>query len=49
MTMPLGPEENITKILLSTPSHLVGQYGEEDFQLSIAFDRKIKLRAATPP
>lgn len=40
--MSLGPEENITKFLLSTPSHLVGQYGEEDFQLSIAFDRNIK-------
>jgi hypothetical protein len=39
MTMTLNPEEDITKILLSTPSYLVGKYEEDNFLLSIAFDR----------
>ncbi len=36
--MTLHPEKDITKILLSTPSYLVGEYEEEDILLSIAFD-----------
>jgi hypothetical protein len=39
--MTFHPEEDITKILLSTPSYLVGKY-EEDFLLSIAFDRNFR-------
>jgi hypothetical protein len=35
--MTLKPEKNITKILLSTSSYLVGEYEEENFLLSIAF------------
>lgn len=37
--MALHPEEDITKILLSTSSHFVGKYEEDDFILSIAFNR----------
>jgi hypothetical protein len=40
--MSLRPEENITKILLSTPSYLVGEYKNEVFLLSIAIDRTLK-------
>jgi len=38
--MSLRPEKNITKILLSTPSYLVGEYEEEDFLLTIAFSNE---------
>lgn len=38
----MGPEENITKILLSTPSYFVGKYEDDDFMVSIAFDRTLK-------
>ena len=37
--MALRPRECVTKILLSTPSYFVGGYEEEDFLLSIAFNR----------
>ncbi len=40
--MTLRPKEDITKILLSTPSYFVGEYEEEDLLLSIAFDRTLK-------
>jgi hypothetical protein len=42
ITMPLGPEENITKILLSTPSYFVGKYVDNDCMVSIVFDRTLK-------
>jgi hypothetical protein len=41
--MPLRPEENITKILLSTPSNLSGEYEEEKFLVSIAADRTLNI------
>jgi hypothetical protein len=34
ITMALHPEKDITKILLSTPSYLVGNYEENGFLLS---------------
>jgi hypothetical protein len=40
--MTLRPKEDITKILLSTPSYLTGEYEEEDFLLSIAFDNNFQ-------
>lgn len=46
--MTLRPEEDITKILLSTPSYFVGEYEEEDFMLSIAFDRKSRYDPRDP-
>ena len=57
--MTLRPKEDITKILLSTPSYLTGTYEEDDFLLSIAFDDNFRygpndkeyfvLVAKTPP
>ena len=38
--MTLHPKEDITKILLSTPSYFTGEYEEENFLLSIAFGNK---------
>ena len=40
MTTSLRPEKTTTKILLSTPSYLVGNYEEEDFLIAIAFSNE---------
>ena len=57
--MTLRPIEDITKILLSTPSYFTGEYEEDDFLLSIAFDNSSRydphgqeyfiLAVKTPP
>lgn len=46
--MTLRPEEDITKILLSTPSYLVGEYEEDDLLLSIAFNRSSPYDPSDP-
>lgn len=57
--MTLHPNEDITKILLSTPSYFTGEYEKDDFLLSIAFDNSSRydplgqeyfiLAVKTPP
>jgi hypothetical protein len=47
--MTLRPEKDITKILLSTSSYLVGEYEEENFLLSIALNRKSRQYKAHDP
>jgi hypothetical protein len=46
--MALRPRECVTKILLSTSSYFVGVYEEEDFLLSIAFNRNSRYDPRDP-
>ena len=45
--MTMRPKEDVTKILLSTPSHLVGNYEEDEFLLTHAWTREQDLSYVT--